>query len=219
MFLLSQVPLDSEQLEEGGDQSSLCRQHHGDPLDDLTLGLGKFRSEVHLGGQFLKVSVLSFLVTRVTAVACFSSSPPSTNTREAERVSKVSAPSFSRSVVRFPALVIRKQIYPDLSHAPRFPNNSTAFYLLVGSCRNSSLKRVACPDTLSANSRNLVDHHGFESGSVIILVHEAEILGILAVVVAVAAGGWQQNDLEELITVVVGIIHGSHSNGLGTPAT
>ncbi len=61
MFLLSQVPLDSEQLEEGGDQSSLCRQHHGDPLDDLTLGLGKFRSEVHLGGQFLKVSVLRFL--------------------------------------------------------------------------------------------------------------------------------------------------------------
>ena len=48
MFLLSQVPLDSEQLEEGGDQSSLCRQHHGDPLDDLTLGLGKFRSEVRL---------------------------------------------------------------------------------------------------------------------------------------------------------------------------
>ena len=104
MFLLSQVPLDSEQLEEGGDQSSLCRQHHGDPLDDLTLGLGKFRSEVHLGGQFLKVSVLSFLVTRVTAVACFSSSPPSTNTREAERVSRSVRPSFFSLSGQIPGL-------------------------------------------------------------------------------------------------------------------
>jgi len=48
VFLLSQVPLDSEQLDESGDQSSLCRQQHGDPLDDLTLGLGEFRSEVRL---------------------------------------------------------------------------------------------------------------------------------------------------------------------------
>jgi hypothetical protein len=61
-------------------------------------------------------------MTRVTAVACFSSSPPSTNTREAERVSKVSAPIVLLAQWSdYRPWVIRKQIYPDLPHASTIP--------------------------------------------------------------------------------------------------